>query len=80
MRFLSTAVQALARLNDPTFLEAAKALGQRLLREPEKGRLSLAYRLTLGREPGKDESAILNELIAKSRQRKRRGPAWHACC
>ena len=36
----------------------------------ESRRLSLAFRLTLGREPGKEESAVLSELVQKSRQRK----------
>jgi hypothetical protein len=61
----STPLQALVLLNDPQFLEAARVLAQRILRElpadMEAG-IVRAFRLTLGRQPHPREVQILARL------------------
>ncbi len=56
-------------LNDPTYVEAARFLAQRLLKEVEddEARLRRGFLLTLARPPSKAESGILSELLAKHR-------------
>ncbi|MCY3001535.1 MAG: DUF1553 domain-containing protein [Planctomycetota bacterium] len=77
----TTPLQALTLLNDPVYVECAKMLGQRLLkdrlalgraRDPkpeEQDRLRLAYgfRLLASREPTAEESAILVRLLGEQR-------------
>lgn len=60
-----TAIQALALLNDPTYHEAAVALGERLRKEPAANRLTAAFALTLGRLPTRGEREVLEDLIAR---------------
>ena len=66
----TTPLQALNLLNDPVFIEAAQALAVRVLAESDatddRGRLSYAFRLCLGRQPDADEQAYL--LAALERQ------------
>jgi hypothetical protein len=61
----STPLQPLVLLNDPQFVEAARALGERLLREggntPE-ARMSHAFRLGATRRPTEKELRLLVEL------------------
>jgi hypothetical protein len=66
-----TPMQALTLLNDPTFVECARALGQRLMNahEDREARLSHGFQLCLGRAPAAGELAILVELVEKQRQR-----------
>jgi len=66
-----TPMQALTLLNDPTFVECARALGQRLMsaHEDRAARLSHGFQLCLGRPPSAAELAILVELVEKQRQR-----------
>jgi hypothetical protein len=58
----NTPLQALVTLNDPTFVEAARKLAERVLRDggasPED-RIAYAFRLVLGREPNDVESSVL---------------------
>ena len=64
--------QALVLLNDPVFVEAAKALAERLLKEGEATdaqRLEKIFSLTLTRKPTKQEQTILLELLAQQRKR-----------
>jgi hypothetical protein len=61
----STPLQALELMNDPTFVEAARALAQRTL--PEAGaspaaRVAHAFRLAAARRPSAQEARILEEL------------------
>ncbi len=67
----NTPLQALNLLNDPTFLEAAKGLAIRVLREgPEDdaGRIEYAYRITLGRAPLPAERDRLLAYLAEQRE------------
>jgi hypothetical protein len=66
-----TPMQALTLLNDPTYVECARALGQRLVQAgPERaGRLNHGFQLCLGRAPNTAELAILAELVDRQQQR-----------
>ncbi len=61
----NTPLQALVTLNDPTFLEAAKVLGEQMTRENDlKTSISKVYRRLTGRSPEKAEIDLLTELQA----------------
>jgi hypothetical protein len=64
----NTPLQALVLMNDPTYVEAARALGARALREGGKdatSRLRYAFRAATGRWPAAREVAVLRGLLAK---------------
>jgi len=65
----NTPLQALTLLNDPIFIEAARKLAERVLREggvtPE-ARLTLAFRLATGHSPNERELQILNDALNKA--------------
>jgi hypothetical protein len=64
----NTPLQSLALLNDPTYVEAARALGQRMIREGGKSlaeRLRFAFEAAVGREPQSGEARVLAELYEK---------------
>jgi hypothetical protein len=67
----ATPVQALSLLNDPTFLECARALGRRLQKVagPDE-RIAAGFCLVLGRPPSADERAILAELVQRQKAAK----------
>jgi hypothetical protein len=68
----NTPLQALVMLNDPTFVEAARGLAQRLLREAgttEEARAAFAFRLATSRSPRPKELAILTAQYLKQHQR-----------
>jgi hypothetical protein len=59
-----TPLQSLVLMNDPAFVEAARGLAQRVLREEPADltrRLVRAFRHTLGRPPQPDELAVLRK-------------------
>ena len=61
----NTPQQALTLLNDPTFVEAARAFAARLLALPaDQDRLNVAFRLAVGRDIKPAERASLGKLIA----------------
>ena len=71
----NTPQQALALLNDPTYVEAARAFAERILREGGQSfeeRLLWAYARALAREPRAEEAKILAELLRKHRDQYRR--------
>jgi len=65
----NTPLKALVTLNDPTYVEAARALAQRLLTESvsaaasSKVRIARAFRLTLARDPKPPEIDALLRLL-----------------
>jgi hypothetical protein len=64
----NTPQQALVLLNDPTYVEAARALAERIMRQGGKdpaARLSYAYRQVLQRAPLPAETHLLEKLAAQ---------------
>jgi hypothetical protein len=64
----STPLHALTTLNDPTYLEAARALAERALRhggQKADARLDFAFRRVLARHPDKDEKKMLRASLDK---------------
>ena len=64
----STPLQSLVLMNDPVYVEAARAFAQRILAEggaDNAARLTYAWRTALGRVPGEKERAILERALAQ---------------
>ena len=64
----STPLQSLVLMNDPVFVEAARAFAQRVLAEggsDASSRLDFAWRVALSRPPSEQERAILDKVLAK---------------
>jgi hypothetical protein len=62
----NTPLQALVLLNDPTYVEAARALAQRALLEggkDEQSRIDFAFRLATARKPTAKERGVLRALL-----------------
>ncbi len=62
----NTPLQALAALNDPTLLEAARVFAQRIVAESganDDARVDFAFRTALGRSPTKEEHARLLAFV-----------------
>jgi hypothetical protein len=74
----NTPLQALTLLNDPIFVEAARKLAERVVKEggtaPET-RLALAFRLATGRSPNQRELHILENSLDKMLAAYQRDPA-----
>jgi hypothetical protein len=71
----NTPLQALVLLNDPAYVEAARVLGQRIMREGGAditARLTFAFRLCTSRPPTDNELSVLRAIydanLAKYRQ------------
>ena len=74
----NTPQQALTLLNDPTYLEAARALATRILKEGGREtptRLKWAYRQVLSRDPHPAEIALLEGVLQKQSERFKSDPA-----
>ena len=74
----NTPLQALVLLNDPSYVEAARALATRVLREggwTANRRVRWALREVLGRPADAAEVALLRELWERQRTRYRTDPA-----
>jgi hypothetical protein len=68
----NTPLQALTTLNEPVFLECARALADRILKEggqTDDERLTYAMRLCVSRSPTTEEKTELLHLVEKQRQR-----------
>ena len=61
----STPLHALTTLNDPTFVEAARALAGKVMTEKPEQRLAVAFRRVLSRWPDDAERALLARSLAK---------------
>ena len=73
----NTPLQALVTLNDPQFVEAARALGQRLIKEGGKdtaSRVQLGFRLVLSRPPTPDEVRVIERVLRNQLTRFRSDP------
>jgi hypothetical protein len=73
----NTPLQALALMNEVTFVEAARALAARAMREAgpsPDARISRAFRLALGRAPTDDELTILGGSLVRSLRKFRAEP------
>lgn len=66
----NTPLQALTLWNEPGYLEAARQLGTRMLREggaDDSARVAFAFRLATGRRPKSSETAVLTNTLARLR-------------
>ncbi|MGE0130543.1 MAG: DUF1553 domain-containing protein [Blastocatellales bacterium] len=64
----NTPLQALVTLNDPTYVEASRAMAERTLREggkDVKSRIVYMFRLALARKPSPHEVKVLRDLLTK---------------
>ena len=74
----NTPLQALTLLNDAAYLELARGLGERLIREGPAGdepRLQFAFKLCLARQPHAAELKRLSDFLARQREEFRAAPA-----
>jgi hypothetical protein len=65
----NTPLQALVLMNEPAFLEAARQLAQRVLREggaDDAARLAYAFRCATGRAPEQQEAPVLLRSLEDS--------------
>jgi len=77
-RSTSTPLQALVLLNDPQYVEAARALAEKVLHEyktSEVNATDLVFRLITGRKPDRTEQKILSEFYSDELKRFRAQPA-----
>ncbi|MBL9123347.1 MAG: PSD1 domain-containing protein [Planctomycetaceae bacterium] len=74
----NTPLQALVLLNDVTYVEAARALAERIIRTggtATDARLEYAFELALSRPIRAREAALLGELLGRHREQYRQDPA-----
>jgi hypothetical protein len=70
--------QALVLLNDPTYVEAARGLASRIVKEggaDDTARLTWAWRQVLQRAPSDDELAVVKGVLDKHRAKYAKDPA-----
>jgi len=69
----NTPLASLTLLNDPTFVEAARAFADRIMASSndDKGRLDVAFRLAVSRSLEDFERNLLTELLVASREQYR---------
>ena len=68
----NTPLQALVLLNDPTYVEAARILAERMMTQggaTPAERIRFAFRLATARAPSERETAVLTELFQKQKTR-----------
>jgi mono/diheme cytochrome c family protein len=73
----NTPLQALVLLNDPTYVEAARVLAERMIHEAGRdpaARIRLGYSLALAREPAPSESDVLLTIAARQTEEFRADP------
>ena len=68
----NTPLQSLVMLNDPQFVEAARKLGERILKhggETDQSRARWGYREVTGKFPTSQQLPLLTELVSEQRSR-----------
>jgi mono/diheme cytochrome c family protein len=68
----NTPLQALTTLNEPLFLESARALAMKIVADGganDTDRIAYAVRRCLSREPESDEAIVLQDFVSKQKQR-----------
>ena len=67
----NTPLQSLVLLNDPTYVEAARALATKMLEEikEDDARIAIAFERAVGRKPDDVERSILTEHLTAKRAR-----------
>lgn len=76
----NTPLQALHLANDPTFMEIAKGLADRVVREGPKddaGRMTYAFQLCFSRTPTPAEQTVLLRYLQQQRQASANEAWWH---
>ena len=66
----ATPLQALVLLNDPQFIEAARVLGEKLLKQfpgDVNGRVQVAFKKLIGRAPDETEVKILAQIFTEQK-------------
>lgn len=74
----NTPLQALVLMNDPTYVEAARKLAERVIRNApmyERDRAAYAFRLATCRNPKPAETDVLIDVFHRQRERFRRNQA-----
>jgi hypothetical protein len=74
----ATPLQTLVLLNDPQYVEAARVLAEKLLKEPGStvySRLETAFRLCTSRTPTAAEREVLSHLYEEQKSRFTANPA-----
>jgi hypothetical protein len=64
----NTPLQALILLNDPTYVEASRKLGERMMKEggtSPAARIAFAFELATARQPNEREAAVLARIYEK---------------
>jgi hypothetical protein len=69
----NTPLQALVLMNDPTYVEASRKLGERMMHEgrSSEDRIASAFRLVLARKPSAEETAVLKAVYERQVERYR---------
>jgi hypothetical protein len=73
----NTPLQALVLMNDPAYVEAARALAQRMILEAGRdpaARINFAFRLATARKPTPKERQVLRDLVERETAGYRRNP------
>lgn len=73
----TTPLQALVLMNDPVYVEASRALAQRILQEGKGGiddKIKFAFRLTLTRAPERKEVALLKKIYREQLEHFKKSP------
>src|SRR5262249_7298784 len=73
----NTPLQALALLNDPTYVEAGRKLAERAIATGpgQSERLTFLWKTVLAREPNADESKLMIDVLRSAAERFRKEPA-----
>lgn len=77
----NTPLQALVLMNDPAYIEAARVLAQRIMKEggtDVPARIAFAFRLCTARPPSDEEATILRQVFEHNLARFRQQPAFAA--